>query len=78
MDSITLPGMVLLAALATGGGDTNMNTREPAGPQYASASCSLSGQSRAGARKICYYNCGGFTRTMAVPPAKVCPHTIRR
>lgn len=77
MDSITLPGMMLLAALAVGG-DTEMSKREPAGQQYASATCSLSGQARAGARKICYYDCGGFTRTVAIPPAKVCAHTIRR
>lgn len=77
MDSVTLPGMMLLAALAMGG-DTEMSKREPAGQQYASATCTLSGQSRAGARKICHYDCGGFTRTVAVPPAKVCPHTIRR
>lgn len=78
MDSITLPGMMLLAALSIAGGDTDMSKREAAGQQYASASCTLSGQSRAAARKICYYNCGGFTRTVAIPPAKVCPHTIRR
>ncbi len=78
MESISLPGMILLAALSAGGGNTDMTKREAANPQYASASCALTGQSRAGARKICYYNCGGVTRTVVVPPAKVCPHTIRR
>ncbi|MFN4353305.1 hypothetical protein [Parvibaculum sp.] len=78
MDSITLPGMMLLAALATGGGDANVSKPELAGQQYASATCSLSGQARAGARKICYYDCGGFTRSVAIPSAKVCAHTIRR
>lgn len=55
-----------------------MSKRESAGPQYAQGACTLSGQSRAGARKICYYDCGGFTRTMAIPPAKVCPHQMKR
>lgn len=77
MESITLPGMMLLAALAAGG-DTEMSKREGTGLQYASAACTLSGQSRAGARKICHYDCGSFTRNVAIPPAKVCPHTIRR
>lgn len=78
MDMMTLPGMILLAALAAGGGDMEMSKRESAGPQYAQGACTLSGQSRAGARKICYYDCGGFTRTMAIPPAKVCPHQMKR
>ena len=78
MDMVTLPGAILLAALVAGGAGTGVNRPEAAGPQYAQATCKLSGQSRAGARKICYYDCGGVTRTMAIPPAKVCPHQMKR
>ena len=77
MESVTLSGLLVLAALSTGGPETGMSSR-PAGDQYAQASCSLSNQQRTGMRKICYYNCGDTVRTLVVPVAKTCPFTIRR
>ncbi|GMV61542.1 MAG: hypothetical protein AMXMBFR74_07110 [Parvibaculum sp.] len=77
MGSVTLSGMLVLAALSTGGPAPEMS-KKPAYEQYAQATCSLSNQQRTGARKICYYDCGGSMRTLVVPVAKTCPFTIRR
>lgn len=82
MGSMTLTGMMVLAALATGGtaaGETEEEmSSKPAYEQYAQATCSLSNQQRSGARKICYYTCGDTVRTMVVPVGRTCPFTIRR
>ena len=52
MESVTLSGLLVLAALSTGGPETGMSKR-PAYDQYAQATCSLSNQQRSGMRKIC-------------------------
>lgn len=77
MGSITLSSMLVLAALTTGGPETEMS-KKPDYPQYAQATCSLSNQQRQGPRKICYYTCGNSVRTLVVPAVKTCPFTIRR
>lgn len=77
METVTLSGLLVLAALSTGGPETEMSKR-PATDQYAQATCSLSNQQRSGMRKICFYNCGGSVRTLVVPVAKTCPFTIKR
>lgn len=77
MESVTLSGLLVLAALSTGGAESEMSKR-PVYDQYAQATCSLSNQQRTGLRKICYYDCGGAVRTLVVPAAKTCPFTIRR
>ncbi|MBO6633300.1 MAG: hypothetical protein JJ937_01935 [Parvibaculum sp.] len=77
METVTLSGLLMLAALSTAGSETEMSKR-PAYDQYAQATCSLSNQQRSGIRKICYYDCGGAVRTLVVPVAKTCPFTIKR
>ncbi|MEP2829929.1 hypothetical protein [Parvibaculum sp.] len=76
MGSITISGMLVLAALSTGNPELEMS-RKPDYQQYAQASCSLTNQQRTGARKICYYTCGKTVRTLVVPAIKTCPFTIR-
>ncbi|MBX3490437.1 MAG: hypothetical protein KF769_03815 [Parvibaculum sp.] len=81
MESITLSGLVVLASLS--GAMTGMPaeaeiSKPPSALQTAQASCSLSGEQRAGARKYCYYNCGETVRTVVVAAGRVCPASIRR
>ncbi|PKQ03206.1 MAG: hypothetical protein CVT72_15430 [Alphaproteobacteria bacterium HGW-Alphaproteobacteria-11] len=76
MESITLSGLVVLASLS--GGPAEAEISKPPALQMAQASCSLSGQQRAGARKYCYYNCGETVRTVVVAAGRVCPASIRR
>jgi len=77
METLTVSGLMVLASLSTG--MTEMPAEaEISRPQMAQASCSLSGQQRAGARKYCYYNCGETVRTVVVAAGRVCPASIRR
>ncbi|MBX3494121.1 MAG: hypothetical protein KF899_14245 [Parvibaculum sp.] len=80
MESITLSGLVVLASLsgAMTGMPAEAEISKPPALQVAQASCSLSGQQRAGARKYCYYNCGETVRTVVVAAGRVCPASIRR
>lgn len=74
----TLSGFMVLAALSAGTPEAGMSMK-PTHEQYASgATCSLTNESRAGARKYCYYDCGGSKRTILIPAGRPCAFTIRR
>lgn len=77
MEPMTLPAVMVLALLSAGAPEAEMS-KIPAPQQLASATCSLSGQHRAGARKYCYYNCGETMRTVVVAAGRTCPFSIRR
>lgn len=77
MESITLSGLMVLASLSGAPAEAEIS-KAPSAMQMAQASCSLSGQQRAGARKYCYYNCGETVRTVVVAAGRVCPASIRR
>ncbi|MDO8838820.1 MAG: hypothetical protein Q7V31_07795 [Parvibaculum sp.] len=77
MDTITLPALMVLASLSAGAPEAEIS-KIPAPQQFASATCSLSGQQRVGPRKYCYYDCGGTTRTIVVAAGRTCAFTIRR
>lgn len=78
MATVTLSGLMLLAALSAGEPDAGMS-RKPVHDQLASgATCSLTNETRAGARKYCYYDCGGSRRTTVIAAGRPCPFTIRR
>jgi len=78
MATTTLSGLMLLAALSVGEPEAAMS-KMPAHDQYASgATCALSGETRAGARKYCYYDCGGSRRTIVIAAGRTCAFTIRR
>lgn len=77
MTSITVSGLIVLASLAAGPAENEIS-KKPVMEQYASATCSLRKEQRAGARKYCYYDCGGTVRTTVIAAGRVCPFTIRR